>query len=110
MCYAFERKSESESYNAGRDATVFALLGSENDSFFGLAAKSLPTAKHADEVLLTATIFGKRAAPKTSPGVAVQNLDPKMGAVIRRNVFGVPVLEYEIWIPKRGPTLGLFFF
>ena len=62
--------------------------------------------------LLTATVFGKRCRPKNitpgGPHFGVQNLDPKMGAAITRNVFGAPVLGSNFRTPKRGPAFGFF--
>ena len=114
ICHAFERKSDSEGCRAGRGATGFLLvlrlpfLGSENGSLFGLAAEGLPSSQECEPGrshqcegqtkgsqaqpnlpmkptdLLTATVFGKRAAPVTSPRVD-------------------PILGSKIWTPKWGP-------
>ena len=62
--------------------------------------------------LLAETVFGKRASSKkhhpAGPHFGVQNLAPKVGALIRRNGFAAPVLGSEIWTPKRGPTNVVF--
>ena len=63
--------------------------------------------------LLAETVFGKRTSSKkhhpAGPHFGVQNLAPKVGALIRRNGFAAPVLGSEIWTPKRGPTNVVFF-
>ena len=62
--------------------------------------------------LLAETVFGKRASSKkhhpAGPHFGVQNLAPKVGALIRRKGFAAPVLGSEIWTPKRGPTNVVF--
>ena len=62
--------------------------------------------------LLAETVFGKRASSKkhhpAGPHFGVQNLAPKVGALITRNGFAAPVLGSEIWTPKRGPTNVVF--
>ena len=63
--------------------------------------------------LLAETVFGKGTSTKkhhpAGPHFGVQNLAPKVGALIRRNGFAAPVLGSEIWTPKRGPTNVVFF-
>ena len=62
--------------------------------------------------LLAETVFGKRTSSKkhhpAGPHFGVQNLAPKVGALINRNGFAAPVLGSEIWTPKRGPTNVVF--
>ena len=55
--------------------------------------------------LLAETVFRKRTAPKTSPGwthFGVENLAPKVEALIKRNVFAAP-----FWGPKFEPQNGV---
>ena len=63
--------------------------------------------------LLAETVFGKRASSKrhhpAGPHFGVENLAPKVGALLRRNGFAAPVLGSEIGTPKRGPTNAVFF-
>ena len=49
-------------------------------------------------------------AKKKSPGwnFGVQNLAPKVEALINRNGSAAPILGSEIWTPKRGPTNVVF--
>ena len=131
------RKEKRKRCNAGRGATGFLLM--IRYPFWvqkiGLAAERPPSSQECEPGrihqcegqtkgsqaqpsmpmkptdLLTATVFGKRAAPKTSPRVApilgFKIWTPKWGRhkkeCIRPPRFGV-----QIRAPKRGPALGLF--